>query len=45
MLCRIGINPGDILIEGQDILGDGVNAVNRRDCSGGGRFRRPTGFL
>jgi hypothetical protein len=25
MLFRIGINLGDILIEGDDILGDGVN--------------------
>jgi TolB-like protein/class 3 adenylate cyclase len=29
MLFRIGINLGDILIEGDDILGDGVNIVAR----------------
>jgi adenylate cyclase len=29
MLFRIGINLGDILIEGEDILGDGVNVTAR----------------
>src|SRR4029434_10725796 len=29
MLCRIGISVGDILIEGDDILGDGVNIAAR----------------
>jgi adenylate cyclase len=29
MLYRIGINLGDILIEGDDILGDGVNIASR----------------
>src|SRR6516162_4879840 len=29
MLFRIGINLGDILIDGDDILGDGVNVVAR----------------
>jgi class 3 adenylate cyclase len=29
MLFRIGINLGDILIEGEDILGDGVNIAAR----------------
>src|SRR6267154_6404782 len=29
MLYRIGINLGDILIEGEDILGDGVNIAAR----------------
>ena len=29
MLLRIGINLGDILIEGEDILGDGVNVAAR----------------
>jgi len=29
MLFRIGINFGDILIEGDDILGDGVNVAAR----------------
>jgi TolB-like protein len=31
MLFRIGINLGDILIEGEDILGDGVNVAARLD--------------
>src|SRR5258708_7792284 len=30
MLFRIGINLGDILIEGDDILGDGVNVADRK---------------
>jgi hypothetical protein len=32
IVCRIGVNLGDVLIEGDDILGDGVNttAVRRR---------------
>src|SRR5215472_17116861 len=29
MLSRIGINLGDVLIEGDDILGDGVNVAAR----------------
>ena len=29
MLFRIGINLGDILIEGDDILGEGVNVAAR----------------
>src|SRR6476646_11967043 len=29
MLLRIGINLGDILIEGDDILGDGINVAAR----------------
>ena len=29
MLYRIGINLGDVLIEGDDILGDGVNVAAR----------------
>jgi adenylate cyclase len=29
MLLRIGINLGDVLIEGDDILGDGVNVAAR----------------
>jgi class 3 adenylate cyclase len=29
MLFRIGINLGDVLIEGDDILGDGVNVAAR----------------
>jgi TolB-like protein len=29
MLYRIGVNLGDILIEGDDILGDGVNVASR----------------
>jgi class 3 adenylate cyclase len=33
MLFRIGINLGDILIEGDDILGDGVNVAARLGAS------------
>ena len=33
MLYRIGINLGDILIEGDDILGDGVNVAARLEGS------------
>src|SRR5262249_57162616 len=29
MLFRIGVNLGDILIEGDELLGDGVNIVDR----------------
>jgi class 3 adenylate cyclase len=29
MLFRIGINLGDVLVEGDDILGDGVNVASR----------------
>jgi adenylate cyclase len=38
MLFRIGINLGDILIEGDDILGDGVNIAARieNECEPGG---------
>jgi TolB-like protein/class 3 adenylate cyclase len=32
MLLRIGINLGDILIEGDDILGDGVNVAARLEA-------------
>ena len=34
MLYRIGINLGDILIEGDDILGDGVNVAARAPAAG-----------
>src|SRR6516165_9951676 len=38
MLFRLGINLGDILIEGDDILGDGVNVAARieNECVPGG---------
>jgi TolB-like protein/class 3 adenylate cyclase/Tfp pilus assembly protein PilF len=38
MLFRIGINLGDILIDGDDILGDGVNVAARieNECEPGG---------
>src|ERR1700677_322268 len=38
MLFRIGINLGDVLIEGDDILGDGVNIAARLEglCEPGG---------
>jgi class 3 adenylate cyclase len=29
MLFRVGINLGDVLVEGDDILGDGVNVPAR----------------
>src|SRR5262245_29264118 len=32
MLFRIGINVGDVLIEGDDILGDGVNVAARLEA-------------
>jgi class 3 adenylate cyclase len=32
MLYRVGINLGDILIEGDDILGDGVNVAARLEA-------------
>jgi class 3 adenylate cyclase len=32
MLFRIGINLGDVLIEGDDILGDGVNVAARLEA-------------
>jgi TolB-like protein/Flp pilus assembly protein TadD len=32
MLLRIGINLGDILVEGEDILGDGVNVAARLEA-------------
>jgi class 3 adenylate cyclase len=40
MLFRIGINLGDILIEGDDILGDGVNIAARieTECEPGGVY-------
>jgi class 3 adenylate cyclase len=43
MLYRIGINLGDILIEGDDILGDGVNIAARLEgiAEPGGLFLRP----
>src|SRR6266516_3410993 len=34
MLFRIGINLGDVLIEGDDILGDGVNIAARLESIG-----------
>jgi len=40
MLLRIGVNLGDILIEGDDILGDGVNIAARieNECEPGGVY-------
>jgi adenylate cyclase len=40
MLFRIGINLGDILIEGDDIIGDGVNIAARieNECKPGGVY-------
>ena len=38
ILYRIGVNLGDVLIEGEDILGDGVNIAARLEgiCAPGG---------
>ena len=38
MLYRIGVNLGDVLIDGDDILGDGVNIAARLEglCEPGG---------
>jgi adenylate cyclase len=46
MLFRIGINLGDILIEGADILGDGVNIAARieNECEPGGVFLSGSAF-
>ena len=40
IVYRIGVNLGDVLIEGDDILGDGVNIAARREsvCEPGGIF-------
>ncbi len=40
ILCRIGVNLGDVLIDGDDILGDGVNIAARLEgvCEPGGVF-------
>jgi adenylate cyclase len=46
MLFRIGINLGDILIEGDDILGDGVNIAARieNECEAGGVYLSDDAF-
>jgi adenylate cyclase len=46
MLLRIGINLGDILIEGDDILGDGVNIAARieNECEPGGVYLSDDAF-
>jgi adenylate cyclase len=46
MLFRIGINLGDILIEGDDILGDGVNIAARieNECEPGGVYMSGDAF-
>jgi class 3 adenylate cyclase len=38
MEWRIGIHLGDVLVEGDDILGDGVNIAARLVIFGGRRF-------
>jgi class 3 adenylate cyclase len=40
MLFRVGVNLGDVLVEGDDILGDGVNVAARLEgiAEPGGRF-------
>jgi adenylate cyclase len=46
MLFRLGINLGDILIEGDDILGDGVNIAARieNECEPGGVYLSDDAF-
>jgi adenylate cyclase len=46
MLFRIGVNLGDILIEGDDILGDGVNIAARieNECEPGGVYLSDDAF-
>ena len=46
MLLRIGVNLGDILIEGDDILGDGVNIAARieNECEPGGIYLSDDAF-
>ena len=41
ILYRIGVNLGDVLVEGDDILGDGVNIAARLEgiCEAGGMLR------
>ena len=40
VVYRIGVNLGDVLVEGDDILGDGVNIAARLEgvCEPGGVF-------
>jgi class 3 adenylate cyclase len=47
LVYRIGINLGDVVVEGENLLGDGVNVAARADLQAGGNlnFRhslRPT---
>jgi TolB-like protein/class 3 adenylate cyclase/tetratricopeptide (TPR) repeat protein len=46
ILYRIGVNLGDVLIEGDDIVGDGVNIAARLEgiCEPGGVFVSGTGY-
>jgi len=46
ILYRIGVNLGDVLIEGDDILGDGVNIAARLEgiCEPGGVFISGSAF-
>ncbi len=36
MRLRIGVNLGDVMVEGDNLLGDGVNIAARRSALGGG---------
>ena len=40
MLFRIGINLGDVIVDGDDIYGDGVNIAARLQSVGRGRRHR-----
>src|SRR5271157_2450984 len=46
ILYRIGVNLGDVLVEGDDIVGDGVNIAARleRVCEPGGVFVSGTAY-
>ncbi|HEV7306000.1 rhodanese-like domain-containing protein [Ensifer sp.] len=46
LLLRMGINLGDVVVEGEDLLGDGVNVAARLEqmCEPGGLFVSGTAF-
>lgn len=46
LLLRMGINLGDVVVEGDDLLGDGVNVAARLEqiCEPGGLFVSGTAF-
>ncbi|MBP2444543.1 TolB-like protein/class 3 adenylate cyclase/rhodanese-related sulfurtransferase/antitoxin component HigA of HigAB toxin-antitoxin module [Rhizobium leguminosarum] len=46
LLFRMGVNLGDVVVEGDDLLGDGVNVAARLEqiCESGGLFVSGTAF-